>query len=212
MAEPTDKITLAGTKTLRIGVMIGSGIFALVGQVASFAGDWLPVAFLLGAIVAGVRSYSYTCYSSENPSSGGIAMLLKDAYGAGLAAGSFSLFMYVSMVVAESLLARTFGTYLLGPFGLQDSVILVPVLGVTAIVGADVVNLNGNKLVEGSATTTAVPKILGIAGHAIAGLVGTATTRASRPSPIRVMTSKIRRRTLHGRSSSLWSSARCCIC
>ena len=55
MAEPTDKITLAGSKTLRTGVMIGAGIFALVGQVAGFAGDWLPVAFLLGAIVAGVR-------------------------------------------------------------------------------------------------------------------------------------------------------------
>ncbi len=176
MTERTDKITLAGSISLGTGVMIGAGIFALVGQVAGFAGDWFPLAFLLGAIVAGVSSYSYTRYSSENPSSGGIAMLLKDAYGPGVAAGSFSLFMYVSMVVAESLLARTFGTYLLRPFGLQDSAILVPVLGVAAIVGAAVVNLLGNKLVEGSATTTAVLKILGIAVLAIAGLIGTAVS------------------------------------
>ncbi|GAB3141420.1 APC family permease [Marisediminicola antarctica] len=176
MAERTDKITLAGSISLGTGVMIGAGIFALVGQVAGFAGDWFPLAFLLGAIVAGVSSYSYTRYSSENPSSGGIAMLLKDAYGPGVAAGSFSLFMYVSMVVAESLLARTFGTYLLRPFGLQDSAILVPVLGVAAIVGAAVVNLLGNKLVEGSATTTAVLKILGIAVLAMAGLIGTAVS------------------------------------
>lgn len=174
MAERTDKITLAGSVSLGTGVMIGAGIFALVGQVAGFAGDWFPFAFLLGAIVAGVSSYSYVRYSSMNPSSGGIAMLLKDAYGPGVAAGSFSLFMYVSMVVAESLLARTFGTYLLRPFGLQDSAILVPVLGVAAIVAATVVNLVGNKLVEGSATTTAVLKILGIAVLAIAGLVGAA--------------------------------------
>jgi amino acid transporter len=154
--------------------MIGAGIFALVGQVAGLAGDWFPLAFLLGAIVAGASAYSYIRYSSVNPSSGGIAMLLKDAYGPGVIAGSFSLFMYVSMVVAESLLARTFGTYLLRPFGLQDSVVLVPLLGVIVIAAATIVNLLGNRLVEASATTTAVAKILAIAVLAIAGIVGTA--------------------------------------
>ncbi len=174
MPDRTDKISLTGSISLGTGVMIGAGIFVLVGQVAGFAGDWFPLAFLLGAIVAAFSAYSYTRYSSVNPSSGGIAMLLKDAYGPGVIAGSFSLFMYVSMVVAESLLARTFGTYLLRPFGLQGSPILVPVLGVAAIVAAAVVNLASNKLVESSATTTAVLKILGIAVLAIAGLVAAA--------------------------------------
>ncbi|WP_341951974.1 APC family permease [Salinibacterium sp. TMP30] len=174
MPNRTDKISLTGSISLGTGVMIGAGIFALVGQVAEFAGDFFPLAFLLGAIVAAISSYSYVRYSSVNPSSGGIAMLLKDAYGPGIAAGSFSLFMYVSMVVAESLLARTFGTYLLRPFGLQDSVILVPVLGVAAIVVAAIVNLIGNTLVERSAMITAVLKIMGIAVLAIAGLIGVA--------------------------------------
>ncbi|WP_100810560.1 APC family permease [Microbacterium sp. BR1] len=174
MSDDKARISLAGSVSLGTGVMIGAGIFALVGQVAGLAGDWFPLAFLLGAIVAGASAYSYIRYSSVNPSSGGIAMLLKDAYGPGVIAGSFSLFMYVSMVVAESLLARTFGTYLLRPFGLQDSVVLVPLLGVIAIAAAAIVNLLGNRLVEASATTTAVAKILGIAVLAIAGIVGTA--------------------------------------
>ncbi len=174
MSESKEKISLFGSVSLGTGVMIGAGIFALVGQVAGLAGDWFPLAFLLGAIVASFSAYSYIRYSSVNPTSGGIAMLLKDAYGPGVIAGTFSLFMYVSMVVAESLLARTFGTYLLRPFSLQDSVILVPVLGVIAIVGAAVVNLVGNKVVEGSANATAILKITGIAVLAIAGLIGTA--------------------------------------
>jgi len=174
MATRTDKISLMGSVSLGTGVMIGAGIFALVGQVAEFAGDFFPLAFLFGAIVAAISSYSYVRYSRVNPSSGGIAMLLKDAYGPGVAAGSFSLFMYVSMVVAESLLARTFGTYLLRPFGLQDSVILVPILGVAAIVTAAIVNFIGNTLVERSATITAIAKIIGIAVLAIAGLIGVA--------------------------------------
>lgn len=67
MAERTDKINLAGSISLGTGVMIGAGIFALIGQVAGFAGDWFPLAFSLGAIVAGAGSYFYTRYSSENP-------------------------------------------------------------------------------------------------------------------------------------------------
>ena len=176
MAADTKKISLVGSISLGTGVMIGAGIFALVGQVAGIVGPWFPLAFLIGAVVAGVSSYSYIRYSSVNPSSGGIAMLLKGAYGPGVIAGSFSLFMYVSMVVAESLLARTFGTYLLRPFGLQDSPVLVPVLGIAAIVAATIVNLVGNRFVEGSATTTAVLKILGIAVLAVAGLSGAAAS------------------------------------
>ncbi|WP_294181561.1 APC family permease [uncultured Schumannella sp.] len=173
MAE-TQRISLAGSVSLGTGVMIGAGIFALVGQVAELAGEWFPIAFVLGAAVAAVSSYAYIRYSAVNPSSGGIAMLLKDAYGPGAVAGSFSLFMYVSMVVAESLLARTFGNYLLRPFGLQDSAVLVPMLGVFAIAAAAIVNLVGNRLVERSALVTAIAKIAGIAVLAIAGLLGAA--------------------------------------
>lgn len=178
VSEQDTKISLAGSVALGTGVMIGAGIFALVGQVAGLAGDWFPVAFLAGAAVAAASSYAYARYSSVNPSAGGIAMLLKDAYGPGVVAGSFSLFMYVSMVVAESLLARTFGTYLLRPFGLQDSVLLVPLLGIIAIAAAAVVNLVGNRLVERSALVTAALKIAGIAVLAAAGLIATVAAGA----------------------------------
>lgn len=142
--------------------MIGAGIFALVGQVAELAGGWMPWAFLSGAVVVAFSSYSYIRYSATNPSSGGIAMQLKAAYGPGVVAGSVSLFMYVSMILAESLLGRTFGTYMLRPFGMQDSDVWVPVLAVLAIAGAALVNLVGNQLVERSATVTAALKIVGV--------------------------------------------------
>lgn len=170
MPASDSRISLPGSIALGTGVMIGAGIFALVGQVAGFAGQWFPLAFLAGGVVALASSYAYARYSSVNPSAGGIAMLLKDAYGPGVTAGSFSLFMYVSMVMAESLLARTFGTYLLTPFDLQGSV-WVPVLGVAIVAIAAVINLVGNRAVESSALVTAVAKILGIAALAIGGLI-----------------------------------------
>ena len=78
---------------LGTGVMIGARIFALVGQVGEVAGGWMPWAFIAGAVVVLFSTYSYIRYSATNPSSGGIAMLLKAAYGPGVIAGSFSLFM-----------------------------------------------------------------------------------------------------------------------
>lgn len=167
------KLSLTGSVALGTGVMIGAGIFALVGQVAELAGGWVTWVFFAGAVVVSFSSYSYIRYSATNPSSGGIAMLLKDAYGPGVAAGSLSLFMYVSMILAESLLGRTFGTYVLRPFGLQDSTLWVPVLAVAAIASAAFVNLVGNKWVERSATVTAAAKILGIAVLAVAGIIAT---------------------------------------
>ncbi len=171
MDTDKQKLSLAGSVSLGTGVMIGAGIFALVGQVSELAGPLMPLAFLAGAIVVGFSAYSYVRYSDTNPSSGGVAMLLKAAYGPGVIAGSFSLFMYVSMVVAQSLLARTFGTYALRPFGLEGSTVLVPVLGIAAIVLAAAVNLVGTNWVERSATITAALKIVGIAVLAIGGLV-----------------------------------------
>ncbi|MEO7784181.1 MAG: APC family permease [Terracoccus sp.] len=73
--------------------------------------------------------------------------------------------------MAQSLLARTFGTYALRPFGLEGSVVLVPLLGVVAIVVAALVNLVGTEWVERSATVTAALKIFGIAALAIGGIV-----------------------------------------
>ncbi len=190
VATDSKELTLVGSVSLGTGVMVGAGIFALVGQVAGLAGGWLPAAFLAGAVVVAFSAYSYVKYSGANPSSGGVAMLLKGAYGPGVVAGSFSVFMYVSMVVAESLLARTFGTYMLRPFGLEGSTVLVPALGVAAIAAAALVNLFGNTWVERSATVTAAVKIIGIAVLAIAGLVasgwsslGTALTGGSGEPP-----------------------------
>ena len=42
VSEQDTKISLVGSVALGTGVMIGAGIFALVGQVAGLAGDWFP--------------------------------------------------------------------------------------------------------------------------------------------------------------------------
>ena len=150
--------------------MIGAGIFVLMGQVAELVGGMFPLAFLAGAVVVAFSAYSYVKFSNAYPSAGGVAMFLRKAYGPGTVAGTFALLMYVSMVIAESLVARTFGAYTLRLFKVENTGLWVPVLGVGLIVVAYLINISGNKTIERTANLTAVIKIAGIALLALAGL------------------------------------------
>jgi amino acid transporter len=165
-----NKLSLLGSVSLGTGVMIGAGIFVLMGQIAELVGEIFPLAFLAGAIVVGFSAYSYVKFSNAYPSAGGVAMFMRKAYGPGTMAGTFSLLMYVSMVIAESLVARTFGSYTLRLFKVENTALLVPTLGVLLIAVAYMVNIAGNKTIERTANLTAVIKIAGIGVLAIAGL------------------------------------------
>jgi len=151
------------------GVMIGAGIFALTGQVAELAGTLFPLAFLLAAVISGFSAYSYIKVSNKYPSAGGIAMILKKAYGPTVVTGGAALLMAFSMIINESLVARTFGTYTLQLFGIEGG-ILVPVLALGLIVGAFIVNISGNHVIGAVSKITAALKIGGILVFALVAL------------------------------------------
>lgn len=80
----TGSLTLTGSIAMGTGVVIGAGIFALTGQVAELAGGLFPVAFIAAAVVVAFSANSYIKVCNEYPSAGGIAMILKKAYGPGV--------------------------------------------------------------------------------------------------------------------------------
>ena len=168
-----NSLTLAGAVSLGTGVMVGAGIFALLGQVAQLSGALFPIAFIVGGIVSGFSSYTYIKMSNAYPSAGGIGMILMKEYGMSTVTASAALLMTFSMIINESLVARTFGTYVLQIFNAKDLHFMVPILGVVLIVIAFIVNWSGNDLVEKTSTTMAILKIGGIAVFAIGALAAT---------------------------------------
>lgn len=168
--EVAGSLSLAGAVSLGTGVMIGAGIFAVTGQTASLAGDLFPIAFLAAAVVVGFSAYSYVKLADAFPSSGGIAMFLKEEYGPGTATGVFAGFMYVSMVINESLVARTFGSYVIQVAPLRPATFWAPALGAALLIAAFLINLAGNQVVQPIETAMAAIKILGLAGFALVGL------------------------------------------
>lgn len=131
-----NSITLPGAVAMGTGVMIGAGIFALTGQIAELAGPLFPLSFIVGAVVTAFSAYTYIKMSNAFPSAGGIGMMLTKVYGPTAVAAAAALLMALSMVINESLVARTFGTYTLRAFGGDPDSVLVPVLGVGLIVFA----------------------------------------------------------------------------
>lgn len=163
-------LSLSGAVALGTGVMIGAGIFALTGQTARLAGDLFPIAYIVAAVVVAFSAYSYVKLSNAYPSSGGVAMFLREQYGPGVTTGVFALFMYVSMVISESLVARTFGSYVVQIVHLEPTAFWVPALGVGLLVVAFVVVVAGNTAVQATQRIMATFKILGLGIFAIAGL------------------------------------------
>ena len=164
------KLSLLGSISLGTGVMIGAGIFVLMGQIAELVGDLFPIAFIAGAVVVGFSSYSYVKFSNAFPSSGGVVKFFNKSYGPGTTTGVFSLLMYVSMVVSESLVAGTFGAYTLRLFP-ESFAGYASILGILLLVTAFIVNVLGNKVIGATATLSAIIKVGGIALLAIAGLM-----------------------------------------
>jgi amino acid transporter len=165
-----NSLSLTGAVSLGTGVMIGAGIFALSGQVAELSGQWFPIAFLVGAIISGFSAYSYIKLSNAYASAGGIAMYFKKIYGKGALTATGALLMAFLMVINESLVARTFGSYTLQLFDIEGDSLWVPILGVVLLIVAFLINISGNKIIDKSSLVMAILKIGGISIFAIGGL------------------------------------------
>jgi amino acid transporter len=165
-----NSLSLKGAVALGTGVMIGAGIFALLGQVAELSGTWFPYIFIIGALISGFSAYSYIKVSNAYPSAGGIAMILMKAYGKTTLTAAASVLMALSMIINESLVARTFGSYTLQLFDVDKNSIWVPALGVALLILAYIINVSGNKIIGKTSQFMAIVKITGIIVFAIGGL------------------------------------------
>jgi amino acid transporter len=153
------------------GVMLGAAIFAVLGQVAELAGNLLTFSYIGGAIIAACSAYAYIKMSNSYPSAGGIGMFFVKVYGKGTITASSALLMAFSMVLSQSLIARTFGTYTLQLFNIGPNSWLVPALGVGLLIFAFLVNISKNYFIETFTSVISLIKIVGLAIFSFAALM-----------------------------------------
>jgi APA family basic amino acid/polyamine antiporter len=93
-----------------IGIILGAGVYALVGPAAGLAGNALWAAFLLAAIAAGLTAYSYARLGSMRPKDSPEFQYTALAFGPriGFVAGWL---MLIADLLAVSAVALGFGGY-----------------------------------------------------------------------------------------------------
>ncbi|HUS52403.1 MAG TPA: APC family permease [Thermohalobaculum sp.] len=121
-----------------VGVMVGAGIYVLVGAVAGQAGVWAPLAFVLAAIIAAPTGLSYAELTGRIPEAAGEAAYLRAATGQPLAAAAVGLAIEVVGVVSAAVVLQGGVGYLRAIVDLPEALLIVTIgsaLGIAALIG-----------------------------------------------------------------------------
>lgn len=114
-----------------IGVTVGAGIFALIGEILSVSGNQAPLAFLVAGAIAGVTGLSYMQLVQAFPRAGGEAVYVTSGLGArlGRLAGAG---VVVTGTISSAVVALAFGGYV---SSLVDVSATVGALAILVLVG-----------------------------------------------------------------------------
>jgi amino acid transporter len=94
-----------------VGVTVGAGIFALVGEILGLAGERAPLAFLLAALLASLSAGSYAMLSRRFPRAAGAALYVGEAFGPGLARIA-GLGVALTGIFSSATISLAFASYL----------------------------------------------------------------------------------------------------
>ena len=92
-------------------IMIGAGIFSILGVVAQASGGALWISFAIGGVVALLSSYSYAKLGARYPSAGGAVEFLVKGFGDGVVSGGINISLWIGYIIALALYAQGFAGY-----------------------------------------------------------------------------------------------------
>lgn len=95
-----------------VGVIVGAGVYVLVGEVAREVGDAVWLAFLLAALAALPTGLSYASLSSRYPRSAGEAVFAERAFGRPALSFVVGYIVVASGVTSTAAVAHGFANYL----------------------------------------------------------------------------------------------------
>jgi APA family basic amino acid/polyamine antiporter len=117
------EVTLSG-----VGIILGAGVYVLIGQAAGLCGNAVWLAFALAAVMALLTGLSYAELSSMFPSAGAEFDYVKNAFN-GYAAFVTGWLVFLSGILAASTVALGFGGYFHAMTGIPVPVSAVLLLG-----------------------------------------------------------------------------------
>jgi len=134
----TKKIGLIGLIASGIGMILGAGIYALIGSAAGISGNSVWLSFLLGAFISSFTGLSYAELSSAIPKSAAEYFYVKEAFSNRLLPSIIGYVIIFTEIFAASTVAMGFAGYLTGLLGypiVLTSLVLIVTLSFLNFVG-----------------------------------------------------------------------------
>lgn len=141
MSEPpalARDLSLAELVLYGVGLILGAGIYAIVGEAAGAAGESVPLAFVAAAIAASFTGVSYAELASQFPRGEGDYVYVREAFDNKRLAEVTALLRLFVGVVSAAAVAIAFGGYLTTFLDTR-----VVTAGIAVVVVASVVNAVG---------------------------------------------------------------------
>ncbi len=121
------RVGLVGATASGVGIILGAGIYVLVGEAAGIAGNGVWIAFLLGGLLVAGTSLSYAELASMLPESGAASAYAREAFGrrVGFITGWMDV---VENAIAAPAVALGFASYFGALTGLDRTAIAIGVV------------------------------------------------------------------------------------
>jgi amino acid transporter len=110
-----------------VGVTVGAGIFALIGEIIGIAGDQAPWSFAVAGVVAGFTALSFAALSSAYPRAAGEVIYVKEGIGP-LAGRLVGYALLLTALMAGAVISLAFARYVASFSGVPEWAALTGVL------------------------------------------------------------------------------------
>jgi len=117
-----------------VGIILGAGVYALIGQAASSAGNALWLSFVIGAAISALTGLSYAELSAMYPKSAGEYVYVKKAYSSKFLAFLIGWLLIFTGVLSASTVALGFAGYFGSLFGSPLILIAIVLIVLLSIV------------------------------------------------------------------------------
>ena len=144
---------------LGIGSMVGAGIFIVIGQAGSMAGNIVWLSFIFGGIIALLSGYSLAKLAIRFQSRGGIVEYLVQGFGEGVFSGMMGIMFYLSNIIAIAAVAKSFGTYASTLISHDSSLLWINSFAIGIILLFALINLIGASIVAKSESIIVIIKL-----------------------------------------------------
>ena len=117
-----------------VGLILGAGIYVLIGEAAGFAGDSVWIAFVLGSIVALFAGLSYAELSSMFPKAAAEYTFVKNAFKNNFFAFIIGWLTAITSMITAAAVALGFGGYFSEFLNIPIVISAIALIGILSIV------------------------------------------------------------------------------